>query len=311
MSLALLCPGQGAQHPGMLEIATHNVAAAEVLRAATIALGEDLRQWLGDPALLFENARAQPLICVSQLAWWAALRGQMPAPIAFGGYSVGELAAYGVADALGAATLAGLARERARLMDAAAAVEPGGVIALRGISRTAATEMCAGKRAFIAIVIDEDACVVGGTQAALDAVAEAARRAGAQITCLRVGVASHTPLLAAAATGFLKVLEASPLRAPSRPVVAGVDSSWVLTRERAIQVLSEQIARTIEWSRCIDALYERGCRVFLELGPGAALSRMVRDRLHHIEARSVDEFRDAVAVATWVRQSVARTASRV
>jgi [acyl-carrier-protein] S-malonyltransferase len=42
----------------------------------------------------------------------------------------------------------------------------------------------------------------------------------------------------------------------------------VTTRERAVAALSEQIARTIEWSRCIDALYERGCRVFLELGPG-------------------------------------------
>ena len=311
MSLALLCPGQGAQHPNMLKIATHNDAAAEVLRTVTTALGEDLREWLGDPTLLFENARAQPLICASQLAWWAALRAQMPVPIAFAGYSVGELAAYGVADALDAAALVGLARERARLMDAAARTEPGGVIALRGISRAAAIEMCAGKRAFIAIVTDEDACVIGGTQAALDAVAEAARRTGAQITCLRVGIASHTPLLATAATGFRTALEASPLRAPARPVVAGVDSSWVLTRERAIGVLSEQIAHTIEWSRCIDALYERGCRVFLELGPGVALSRMVRDRLHRVEARSVDEFRDAAAIATWVRQSVARTALHV
>ena len=167
MSLALLCPGQGAQHPGMLKIATHNGAAAEVLRAATTALGEDLCAWLADPALLFENARAQPLICVSQLAWWAALRKQVPTPIAFAGYCVGELAAYGVADGLNTAALASLARDRARLMDAAAGAEPGGVIALRGLSRAAAAQMCAGKRAFIAIVTDEDAYVVGGTQSAL------------------------------------------------------------------------------------------------------------------------------------------------
>ena len=38
MSLALLCPGQGAQHPNMLKIATHNDAAAEVLRTVTTAL---------------------------------------------------------------------------------------------------------------------------------------------------------------------------------------------------------------------------------------------------------------------------------
>src|SRR5439155_19940792 len=127
----------------------------------------------------------------------------------------------------------------------------------------------------------------------------------------RVGVASLPPLLATAAAAFRVMLESSSLQAPARPVVAGVDGSWVLTRERAIDVLSKQIARTIEWSRCIDALYERGCRVFLELGPGTALSRMLRNRLHRIEARSVEEFRSPDAVAAWVVRSVDRTALRV
>jgi [acyl-carrier-protein] S-malonyltransferase len=51
---------------------------------------------------------------------------------------------------------------------------------------------------------------------------------------------------------------------------------------------------------------ERGCRVFLELGPGAALFRMVRNRLGPVEARSVDEFRNASAVAAWVLRSCDR-----
>jgi len=306
MSLAVLCPGQGAQHRTMLNIADDDRAAAEVLGAAISALGADPRSWLGDSETLFQNAHAQPLICVSQLAWWAALRGELPHPVAFAGYSVGELAAYGVADALDAATLARLARDRARLMDAAAATEPGGVIAVRGISRAAAAGMCAGKKAFVAIVIDEDASVIGGTEPALAAVKDAAGRAGAQVTCLRVGIASHTPLLSTAATQFRALLEVAPLRAPVRPVVCGIDGSWVTTRERAVEALSEQIARTIEWSRCVDALYERGCRVFLELGPGTALSRMARNRLGPVEARSVDEFRNSGAVAAWVLRSCDR-----
>jgi len=166
--------------------------------------------------------------------------------------------------------------------------------------------MCAGKKAFVAIVIDEDASVIGGTEPALAAVKDAAGRAGAQVTCLRVGIASHTPLLSTAATQFRALLEVAPLRAPVRPVVCGIDGSWVTTRERAVEALSEQIARTIEWSRCVDALYERGCRVFLELGPGTALSRMARNRLGPVEARSVDEFRNSGAVAAWVLRSCDR-----
>ncbi len=309
MTFAVLCPGQGAQHSGMLDVSSSDDAAAEVLATAATALGDDLRAWLVDPESLFENVKAQPLICASQLAWWAALRGRVPVPVAFAGYSVGELAAYGVADALDIEALVLLAHERAVLMDGAAGAEPGGVIALRGLSRAAVVELCSAKGAFIAIANADDAYVIGGTQVALDSVAEAAVRCSGQVTCLRVGIASHTPLLAAAAIGFRAALEASSLRSPARPVVAGIDGSWVITRERAIGALSAQLACTVEWSRCLDALRERGCRVFLEVGPGAALSKMVRDRFDNVEARSVDEFRDPLAVAAWVQRSVDRMAS--
>jgi [acyl-carrier-protein] S-malonyltransferase len=139
---------------------------------------------------------------VSQLAWWAALRGQLPQPVAFAGYSVGELAAYGVADALDAATLARLARDRARLMDAAAGTEPGGVIALRGISRAAAAEMCADKRHSSRSSSTKTHASSAVRNRALAAVKEAAGGRVRRSPCLRVGIASHTPLLAEAATQF-------------------------------------------------------------------------------------------------------------
>jgi [acyl-carrier-protein] S-malonyltransferase len=43
-----------------------------------------------------------------------------------------------------------------------------------------------------------------------------------------------------------------------------------------------------------------GCTVFLELGPGAALARMVAETLPGAEARSVDGFRTVEGVARWV-----------
>jgi [acyl-carrier-protein] S-malonyltransferase len=53
----------------------------------------------------------------------------------------------------------------------------------------------------------------------------------------------------------------------------------------------------------LDVLFERGCRLFLELGPGGALSRMARERLGaDVEARSVSEFRSLDAVAAWLQR---------
>jgi [acyl-carrier-protein] S-malonyltransferase len=306
MTFAVLCPGQGAQHAAMLDLACRDAEGLRVVEEAREALAENPRAWLTRGEAIFDNAIAQPLICIAQLALWATLRALLPRPTAVAGYSVGELACYGVCDALDAGALAQLARARALAMDRAAADRSGGVVAIRGLSRPALIRACAGLDAFIAIAIADDAFVVGGTDASLAVVKDRCGRAGAQVTDLRIGVASHTPLLVSAVAPFRAALERSSLRAPSPAVVAGIDAGLVTTRERAIATLSSQIATTVEWAQCLDALYERGCRVYLELGPGRALTRMTRERHDDVDARSVDEFRDGAAIVAWVRRKLER-----
>ena len=300
MTLAVLCPGQGAQHVRMLDRVLGHPQACSILDAATEALGDDPRRWLREEVDLFANAVAQPLICTTQLATWALLAGALPSPIAFAGYSVGELSCYGLAGALDARALTRLASARARLMDQAAAAEPGGLIAIRGLTRTGVDRCCAGERAWIAIANGADAFVVGGTHAALAAVERRARAEGGQVTPLPVGIASHTPLLETASALFRAELSTVLSRAPSPPVVAGIDARLVTSVADAIETLSMQLSRTVEWTQCIDVLYERGCRVFLELPPGHALARIVHARHDDVEARGVDEFRDLGAIVRWI-----------
>ena len=133
----------------------------------------------------------------------------------------------------------------------------------------------------------------------------AARAQGARVQCLSVDVASHTPLLAGAIAPFRAALEASRLRNPSIPVYAGIDASLVTRRSGAIDVLSRQLAQRIEWGRVVQALRERGCRVFLELPPGNALSRMIRNRFADVEARAVDDFRSPDGIAAWAQSRLA------
>jgi len=299
MTLAVLCPGQGAQHPAMLDFALAHAEGRRTLDEARVALGADLRDALRSDRM-FDNALAQPLVCVAQLAQWRALRDAVPVPRAFAGYSVGELACYGTADAVDAATLATLARDRALAMDAAAAARPGGLIALRGLPRRDVAALCEGVDAYVAIAIADDAYVVGGTTEAVAAVESRAAARSARVTCLRVGVASHTPLLAAAVAPFRAALDASGLASPRIPVIAGVDADTVTTRARALDTLPRQVAQTVEWGKCLDTLHELGCRVMLELGPGRALARMARERFDDVEARAVEEFSSPEAAAQWV-----------
>lgn len=300
MKLAILCPGQGAQHSAMLELVAGHPDAEDVLAEGAQAVGAHVRDWLAQPLLIHDNAIAQPLLCLIEFATWAALRGALPQPVSFAGYSVGELASHACAGGIAAGELARLAQRRAAFMDAANP-RPGGLLALRGLLRSDVEALCAGRSAWIAIANGNDAFVVGGDSTILDSLSAQAVARGGQVTCLKVGVASHTPWLAKAVRSFQQALDASTLHAPVIPVIAGVDASLVTSRAKAISALAAQLATTIEWSRCLEALYERGCRVFLELGPGDQLSRMVRELLpSDVDARSVSNFRSLEGAAEWV-----------
>jgi [acyl-carrier-protein] S-malonyltransferase len=302
MSLAILCSGQGAQHPAMLDMIADHPAAMEVIKAGEAELGFHLRDVLVQRNGIFRNAIAQPLICLAQLALWTALRQDSPKPVAFCGYSVGELGAYACAGALDATELARIAAARAALMDKAAAATHGGLIALQGLRRDEVERLCAGHRAWLAIAIGEEEFVIGGEDSALAQLSTAFSERGAKLTPLKVGLASHTPLLSDAVLPFRALLGASSLTAPVTPVVAGIDAAWVVRREIAIEKLAKQLDHTVAWSGCLDMLYERGCRAFLELGPGRALARMTQSRFGDIDARAVDDFRSLDGVTSWLQK---------
>jgi len=132
-------------------------------------------------------------------------------------------------------------------------------------------------------------------------VARLAAAAGAETArWLPVTVPSHTSLLATAGRSFLEELESAKLQAPKIPVLAGVDGAVVRDRQAAITSLANQVCRPIRWDLCQQAAIEMGCGVFLELGPGNALSRMLRDTFPEVQVRAIDEFRSLQGVVDWV-----------
>jgi len=305
--LAILCPGQGGQHPAMLDLALGSPRGEEVVRRAAAALGWDpVARVRSAGAALFANAAAQPLVCLAELATWAALREALPAPLVFAGYSLGELAAYGCAGALEPEETVALAARRAELMDAAA--PPGSaLLALRGLPLARAGALVAEAGAEVAIVNGPDHCIAGGTGAALDLLERRAQAAGATAIRLPVCVPAHTRLLAAAVAPFADALARSALADPALPVLAGITGAPVRTRAEAIAALAGQLARPIEWARCLAAAAEMGCTVFLELGPGSALARMAAKALPHAASRSVAEFRTLAGVARWAVSALRRS----
>jgi [acyl-carrier-protein] S-malonyltransferase len=188
-------------------------------------------------------------------------------------------------------------------MDAATPGE-GGLMAVRGLDLPAMRILCEKFGVEIAIVNDFDRLVIGGPREALAHCAEAATAAGAKVTPLNIAIASHTSLMRPAVEKFRAALEAAHWGAPSAPVMAGTSGAPVYGRAQAVDVLARQVAETVNWAGCLDGLVEMGCTVLLELGPGAGLSRMARDRAPGVAARSVADFHSLDGVVAWVTRQL-------
>ena len=280
-------------------------AAGLFAHAASLLGSRDPREMVktGSPEALHHDRAGQILCTLQALAAAAALGDVMPDRIVVAGYSVGELAAWGVAGRLGPIETLDLAAFRAEAMDAVS--QPGdGLLFVRGLSPGAVDRLCQSHGAAIAIINPGDAFVLGGSRDALGAMATEARAMNAmRVVVLPVEVASHTPRLARASGVFRDRLgKVAPLSgSPRLPrLLSGVDGAPVLDFVEGLDKLASQVSQTVRWADCLQACVEGGAVAFLELGPGSALSSMAAAAHPSIPSRSLDDFRTLQGVRAWI-----------
>ena len=316
MSLAILCSGQGRQHADMFALTGDAPEAANLFQHAAILLGgRDPREVVRtDPLSALHRDRVGQILCTLQaLAAAVALDGLRTGPVVIAGYSVGELAAWGVIGVFSATETLDLAAFRAKAMDTVS--QPGdGLLSVRGLSRKAVDGLCQRHAAAVAIVNPANAYIIGGTGSVLDAVAIDARALNAaRVTPLAVEVASHTPGLVKASGLFrekLRSLAPSPECPASMRLLSGIDGTPVMDLNGGLDKLAAQISQTVRWADCLQACIEGGAQAFLELGPGRALSGMASAAYSDVPARSLDDFRTLRGVQEWIARHVDGGGSR-
>ncbi len=302
-TLAILCSGQGWQGSDMFDLVAGAPEAQDVFAAAgSVFNGRDPRDLVAQATdgELHANATAQVLCCTQALAAWSVLRPKLQARLVVAGYSVGEVAAWGVAGAFDPATAFQVVARRAALMDGATR-PPAGLLAIRGLMPRAIEGLCRDVGVYVAIRNAPDRVVLGGGRDALERARTLAERGGAAgVTHVPVGVASHTPLLRGAAeefSAFLVGLEG--VRVPEARLISGIDGASVFDAREGLAKLGRQVAETVDWAACMVACRAVGATRALELGPGNALARMMGEVIGDRDCRSVAEFRSIDGVLRW------------
>jgi [acyl-carrier-protein] S-malonyltransferase len=229
----------------------------------------------------------------------------VPRPLIVAGYSVGELAAWGVAGLLDFAEVLDLAAQRAAAMDAAT-TQPSGLAAIRGLTRDTLDAICRAHGAYVAIVNGRDQMVVGGTREALAGVIHDAQLDGAErTTMLPVAVSAHTPLLAEASDRFRQALAKAHLAAemPSGVrLLSGIDGATLFDVQEGADKLARQIQQTVDWAGCMESCRAADVTKVVELGPGNALARMMHDFMPDSDVHSLSEFHSLSGFELWLQK---------
>lgn len=296
MTVALLFSPQGSQAVGMgRDLADRHPAAAEVYAMADRTLGWSVSGtcWDGPEERLDDTRQTQPCLVTTCLAALAALRDQLdPAPVFVAGHSVGEYAALVAAGVLDAGDALRLVSRRAQLM--ADAAPDGGMSAVIGLARGEIDRVVASVAAGDELVVANDNApgqvVISGTRAALKAAEAPLREAGARrVLPLKVSGPFHSPMMGSVGAALEEAFETVAWRDAAPAVVSNVTGEPLTEASAIRRLLARQVSSPVEWVRSVQRMADEGVDTFLEIGPGSALTGMLRRIVPEARALNVGD----------------------
>ncbi|MDA5194204.1 ACP S-malonyltransferase [Govanella unica] len=290
MTLAFLCPGQGAQTPGFLHDLPDHPAVAETVREASHYLGFDVLDLDGAEALR-STVAVQIATVVASVATARALAADGVRPDMVAGLSVGSYSAAIIADAIDFGDGLLLLHKRASLM--AVAYPTGyGLAVVAGLTENSVRKLIAGsdQRAYIANLNSPTEFVISGAVTALLAVLAEARKFGARrAELLDVAVPSHCPLLSAVADELTEIAATIPMRSPAMIYIGNRRCRVLRDAAQVREELATNLAFPVPWHDATTLMQELGAEMFLELLPGNVLSGLARFSLPALKAVALQE----------------------
>ncbi|MFO0728215.1 MAG: SDR family NAD(P)-dependent oxidoreductase [Myxococcota bacterium] len=322
--IAFLFPGQGSQYVGMgADLAMGFELARSVWDEAAAERydGQAVHE-LAFPLPAFDDAGraaaeerlratewAQPAIGLHSLALLDLFTAIGVRASSVAGHSFGELTALTAAGALDRPTFRRLARRRGEVMRDAARSTPGAMLSIQA-SAERVRELIREHGAVIANYNGPEAVVASGAVEAIASLERACEASNIASTRLSVATAFHSPLVAGAVAGLRAFLDDAPVAGPSIPAFSTADGAPYPSDPHQIRArLAEQLAQPVQFTAVIEAMYARGARIFIELGPSQVIGGLVGSILGAREHLAVSTDRRGKNGATSLDHALARLAA--
>jgi [acyl-carrier-protein] S-malonyltransferase len=261
-------------------------AARAVFDQADEQLGFALSQlcFAGPLEELTDTVNQQPALFVTSIAMLRVMQAHDWQPPAFmAGHSLGELSALTAVGSLSFSDGLALVRRRGELMKEAGKQAPGAMAAILALDADVVQDVCAqaSEATQRPIQIANDNCpgqiVISGDATALDEAMKLAQEAGARkVVKLPITIAAHSPMMASAAAEFGAAVAATPITAPTVPIIGNVTGRPLATPEAIRTELKAQLTSAVAWTESMTYLLAQGVDTFVEVGSGDVLLSLIK-----------------------------------
>jgi acyl transferase domain-containing protein/NAD(P)H-dependent flavin oxidoreductase YrpB (nitropropane dioxygenase family)/NAD(P)-dependent dehydrogenase (short-subunit alcohol dehydrogenase family) len=295
--IAFLFPGQGSQYPNMSrDLAMHFPEVRRAFERADEALRDRFRTPLSarvfpPPAFDEEETRAQqkaltatnvaqPALGAADLASFRLLGDLGARPDMAAGHSYGEYVALCAAGVFDERALALLSEARGRCILDAAEHDLGTMAAASEGAERLADLLKPIRDVWIANRNAPRQTVISGTHEGVRRAVEHLKSQGICAQMLPVACAFHSPLIAPARDRLAAILADVTFAAPRLDVYSNATALAYPGDPQAIAaLLADHLTSPVRFADEVEAMYEAGARVFVEVGPRNVLTGLTRQIL--------------------------------
>jgi len=309
IKVAYVFPGQESHSVGMgLDLYVHYTSAREVFDEVDKTLGFSLSRlcFEGPQDELKQTANVQPAVLATSVACLRAAlevsNNGLPAPVFVAGHDVGTYTALVAADVLSLSDAARLIHERGRLMNEAGQRTGGGMVSMGGLDIEVFKSISVSTDVEIAYIDAPDQVTVSGSQESLTKAKRLAQIKGARrIIPLRVNGPFNSILMEPAIARLRNTISEFTFNKPSVPVVANVTAQPLTDLEAIKEELISQIVRPVQWQQSIESMIARGVTTFFEMGPGEALSKLIKRISPGAQTFNISNAQTVSEITKWRR----------
>ena len=301
---ALLFPGQGSQAVGMgSEFYRNFEIVKKIFKDADEKLNYSLSKIIldGPESELQLTKITQPAILTVSYSIFKVMKEEFNIDLSFfkyfAGHSLGEYSALVCSDALNFTDALFLLHERGNAMQEAVPVGMGSMIAVLGLTIKEISDLLklSDENKGVCEIANDNAngqVILSGNKDRVESLQLILKEKRVKFILLKVSAPFHCSLMSPAADNMKNKINNIKFQTPTFKIINNVTANLEDDPDKIKKLLVKQIYSTVKWRESLIKMSETGVKNFIEIGPGKALTGMVKRTIKESTCFSINSIAD-------------------